>query len=88
MRKVPYSRAVAKEFVFAGILIGIASLIGAVFVHVIFPGFYRATGIPEIMFMLVMIGNAVVLFLLRAGFRKYREEYGSAQDTKETEDNQ
>ena len=86
MRKIPVSYTVAKEIDFVSVLIGLASLAGAIIVLVLFPGIYRNTRIPELIFMLVMIGNAVVLFLLRAGFRKYCEKYGPAQDTKVTEE--
>ena len=86
MKWQPTRFTTMREFDFTNILIGIVSLAGAVFIHVISPNFYRATGIPEIMFMLVMIGIAVLLFGLRAGYRDYRGKYGSAHDTKHTEE--
>lgn len=62
MKWQPTRFTTMREFDFTNILIGIVSLAGAVFIHVISPNFYRGTGIPEIMFVLVMIGIAVLLF--------------------------
>ena len=84
MKWQPTRFTTMREFDFTNILIGIVSLAGAVFIHVISPNFYRGTGIPEIMFVLVMIGIAVLLFGLRAGYRDYRGKYGSAHETKHT----
>ena len=83
MKWQPTRFTTMREFDFTNILIGIVSLAGAVFIHVISPNFYRGTGIPEIMFVLVMI----VLFVGSNGWWIWREsQFEDITITQENED--